>query len=480
MPPRRKRTTKRYPALVRTERDSLGERLLPADAYFGVQTLRAVENFPISGLRARPAFIRAIGRVKRAAAETNARLRLLKPPIARAIIRAAQEVADGRHNDQFRVDVYQAGAGTSFNMNANEVITNRALELLGRRRGDYETINPNDHVNMAQSTNDVIPTCIRLATLDLLVGLDRSLGELEAACAAKGRQFRRVVKSARTHLQDAVPIMLGRDFQAYAWMTAQSRRRLRQVRQALGELNIGGTAAGTGLNAHPRYQRLVVQRLRALTGQPLRPARDLVAIMQSMADFTDLSGALNTLAVDVTKIASDLRLLASGPRTGLDEIRLPALQPGSSIMPGKVNPVIPEMTNMVAFQVMGNHLTVTLAAQAGQLELNVMMPLIAYNLCFSIEILTTATNALAVKCIRGITANAVRCRGYAEKSVSIATALNPLIGYQKTAKLVQEAIARDVSFLQLALEKRIADPQRLRQILDPARLAKPHRSEGRL
>ncbi len=459
---------------MRTEQDSLGSKLLPADVYYGIQTLRAIENFQISGLRSRPAFIRAIARIKRAAAEANLRLGLLRPTMARAIIAASQEMIDGRHDDQFRVDVYQAGAGTSFNMNANEVIANRALELLKKRRGDYEAVNPNDHVNMAQSTNDIIPTSIRLASLDLLQSLDRSLEMLERACLTKGREFRRVVKSARTHLQDAVPIMLGRDFQAYGRMVGESRRRLRQVAQALCELNIGGTAAGTGLNAHPRYQQLVVQRLRALTGQPLRPAQDLVAIMQSMADFADLSGALNTLAVDLTKIANDLRLLASGPRTGWFEINLPALQPGSSIMPGKVNPVMPEMLNMVCYQVMGNHLTVTMAAQAGQLELNVMMPLIAHNLIFSLEILTHATNALATKCIGGITANVKRCRDYAEKSVSIATVLNPLIGYQKTAKLVQEAIARDVSFLDLALQHRIADPKRLRQMLDPARLAEPH------
>ena len=414
----------------------------------------------------------ALAQIKVAAAKSNRELGLLKPRLARAILKAGGEIIAGRFKDQFVVDVYQAGAGTSFHMNVNEVIANRAIQILGGRRGDYRLVSPNDHVNRGQSTNDVIPTAIRLAELPLLEELDGVLAGLEGAFRRKGNAFRRVVKAARTHLQDAVPIYLGRDFNAFAGMIARSRRRLRKARQDLLELNIGGTAAGTGLNAHPQYQRRMIRELRRLTGEPVRPAEDLVEIMQNMADFLNASSALRLLAVDLIKIANDLRLLSSGPQTGLDEIVLPPVQPGSSIMPGKVNPVLCEMTNMVAFQVIGHDTALMMAAQAGQLELNVMMPLIAYTLLESTKLLTNACRMLTQRCVVGITANRERCLDYAERSVSLATALNPHIGYLKAAKIVKEAVRKRRSIREVAGEDTGLPPERLRKILDPHRLAK--------
>lgn len=457
---------------TRIEEDALGKKRLPGEAYYGIQTLRAVENFPISGRTLPHEMVIAMAQIKVAAAQTNLALGLLKPRVARAILRAGREILQGRFKDQFIVDIYQAGAGTSFHMNVNEVIANRAIQLLGGRRGDYRLVSPNDHVNKGQSTNDAIPTAIRLASLSLFEVLEGTLLDLERSFSRKGVAFRQVVKAARTHLQDAVPIRLGRDFDAFAGMIRRSRRRIRKARQDLMELNIGGTAAGTGLNAHPQYQRRVVWELRRLTGEPVRPAEDLVEIMQNMADFLHASSALRLLAVDLTKINNDLRLLSSGPQTGLDELNLPAIQPGSSIMPGKVNPVVCEMTNMVAFQVIGHDTTLMLAAQAGQLELNAMMPLIAYTLLESTKLLTQACRVLARRCVDGITANRERCLEYAEKTVSLATALNPHIGYLKAAKIVKEAVKGRRPIREVAEKLSGLPSEKLQKILDPRRLAR--------
>ena len=456
---------------TRIEEDALGKKRLPADAYYGIQTLRAVENFPISGRTLPYEMVIAMAQIKVAAARVHLKLGLLKPRLARAVLRAGGEILQGRFKDQFVVDIYQAGAGTSFHMNVNEVIANRAIQLLGGRRGDYRLVSPNDHVNRGQSTNDTIPTAIRLAGLSLLEELEEVLDDLERSFRRKAGAFRNVVKAARTHLQDAVPIRLGRDFGAYAGMVRRSRRRIEKARQDLMELNIGGTAAGTGLNAHPQYQRRVVRELRQLTGYPVRPADDLVEITQNMADFLHASSALRLLAVDLTKIANDLRLLSSGPQNGLDELTLPAVQPGSSIMPGKVNPVICEMTNMVAFQVIGHDTAVMMAAQAGQLELNVMMPLIAYNLLESVKLLTNACQVLGRRCVDGITANKERCLEYAEKTVSLATALNPYIGYLKAARIVKEAVKERRPIREVAGRLSGLPPAQLQKILDPHRLA---------
>ena len=455
----------------RIEEDALGQKSLPGEVYYGIQTARAIENFPISGRTLPHEMVIALAQVKCAAAKTNLGLGLLSSKIGRAILKAGNEVIDGKFADQFVVDIYQAGAGTSFNMNMNEVIANRAIEILRGRRGEYKRVSPNDHVNKAQSTNDVIPTAIRLASLPLLDRLVTSLKSLEKSFHRKAVAFHPVVKSARTHLQDAVPIRLGRDFGAFEKMIRRSRRRIEKAKLDLLELNIGGTAAGTGLNAHPKYRSRVVRTLKQLTGYPVREAEDLVEIMQNMADFLNASSSLRLLAIDLIKIANDLRLLSSGPQTGFDEIILPPVQPGSSIMPGKVNPVICEMTNMVAFQVIGYDTTVMMAAQAGQLELNVMMPLIAYNFLESIKILSQCTSVLADRCINGIEANKERCRHFAESTVSLATALNPHIGYLKAAKIVKEAVKTRRPIREAAEAMSGLPAEKLRQILDPEKLA---------
>ncbi|MBI4436091.1 MAG: aspartate ammonia-lyase [Candidatus Omnitrophica bacterium] len=455
----------------RIEEDALGKKFLPANVYYGIQTERARENFPISGRTLRHEMVVALAQIKYAACKTHLECKQLSPKIARAILKASQEIIRGGLKDQFVVDIYQAGAGTSFNMNMNEVIANRAIEILRGRRGDYRLVNPNDHVNKAQSTNDVIPTAIRLAALPLLEALDSSLKHLESSFHRKAVAFYSIVKSARTHLQDAVPIRLGRDFGAFEGMIRKSRRRIRKAKEDLLELNIGGTAAGTGLNAYPPYRRKVVRILREITHWPLREAEDLVEIMQNMADFLNVSSALRILAVDLTKIANDLRLLSSGPQTGFDEILLPPVQPGSSIMPGKVNPVMCEMTNMVAFQVIGHDTAVLMASQAGQLELNVMIPLIAYNLLESIKLLTQCTTVFATRCIDGIQANRAKCLSYAEKTVSLATALNPHIGYLKAAKIVKEAVRTHRPIREAAAKLSGLPPAKVRKILDPLKLA---------
>ena len=451
---------------TRVERDPLGELPVPASALWGIQTERARLNFPISNLRPLAPFVDAVVRIKKAAALTHKETRRLDAKLADAIVRAADEILGGEHRDQFVVDPYQAGAGTSHNMNANEVLANRANELLGGKRGEYKPVHPNDHVNMAQSTNDVIPTAIRLAALAELPGLLEALDRLARALLAKGKAFDSIVKSGRTHLQDATPIRLGQEFAAYGHTVERNRERIARAADDLRDLGIGGTAVGTGLNAEPQYPSLMVKHLKAITGVELREGKDRVQLMQSMGDPAAFSGALRTYAVDLGKIASDLRLLASGPRTGLAEVLLPAVQPGSSIMPGKVNPSIPEMVNMVCFQVIGNDVTVATAAEAGQLELNVMMPVIAHNLLVSMLILRNATQVLAERCIAGIEADAAQSAHWLERSPALVTALAPKIGYAEAAKLAKEAVAKNVTVRQLVIEKGLLKGKELDEVLD--------------
>ncbi|MFH1085446.1 MAG: aspartate ammonia-lyase [Chloroflexota bacterium] len=436
----------------RLERDSLGEVRLPASALYGAQTQRAVDNFPISGLRPWRAFIWAMATIKRAAAEVNRDLGLLDEARAAAIVQAAQEVMEGKWDDQFVVDPFQAGAGTSHNMNANEVIANRATQLLGGKLGEYR-IHPNDHVNLAQSTNDTIPTAIRLGCLWRLDELLQAIQELASALRQKAVEFDDIVKSGRTHLQDAVPVRLGQEFGAYAKAVERDGDRIRRAAEGLRRLGIGGTATGTGLNAHPEYHPRMVRRLSQLTGLELYTSDDLFETMQSMADAADFSAAIRTLAITLTRIANDFRLLASGPATGLDEIRLPPVQPGSSIMPGKVNPVLAEMLNMAMFHVQGCDYAVALAAQAGQLELNVMMPVVAHNLFESMQVAIGSIRAFTEKCVRGLQANRLKAEGWLAKNAIVITALNPVIGYAAGAALVKEALARELTVREVALEK---------------------------
>ncbi len=451
---------------MRLEKDSLGELAISEDVYYGVQTARAVANFPISGLHAHFAFVWSMAVIKRAAAEVNCDLGLLPDDKARVIIRAAEEVMAGRFSDQFVVDVFQAGAGTSHNMNVNEVIANRALEILGAQRGDYRLISPNDHVNMAQSTNDTIPTAIRLGCLWRHQALLDVMDGLATVLEAKAREFDDVVKSGRTHLQDAVPVRLGQEFGAYAQAVRHDRERVAAAGDRLRRLGIGGTATGTGLNAHPEYHARMIARLTSLTGFELHSSEDLFESMQSLADPADYSAAMRTLCLTLTRVANDFRLLASGPASGLDEIRLPVVQPGSSIMPGKVNPVLAEMLNMVCYHVMGNDLCVALACAAGQLELNVMMPIVAYNLFQSMDVLINALRVFTDKCVAGITANREKAAGWLARSAVLVTALNPIIGYLRAAEVSEEAIARNVPVRQVLLEKAYMTAEDLDRVLD--------------
>jgi aspartate ammonia-lyase len=454
---------------TRTERDPLGELEVPLDALYGVQTLRAVRNFAISGLQPLSAFVDAVVRIKRAAALTHKDTGRLAPRLADAIVEACDEILSGAHRDQFVVDVYQAGAGTSHNMNVNEVLANRANELLGAARGAYSPVHPNDHVNMGQSTNDVIPTAIRLGVLGELAPLAASLSALRASLAAKGEQFDHVLKSGRTHLQDAMPIRLGQEFAAWSGTIERALRRLGDAAEYLRDLGIGGSAVGTGVNVEPGYPARMVGHLRAMTGLQLRGG-DRIQLMQSMTDVASFSAALRSLAMDLSKISSDLRLLASGPRTGLDEIVLPAVQPGSSIMPGKVNPSIAEMVNQVCFQVVGNDTTVAVATEHGQLELNVMMPVIAHNVLFSMRILMNAARALDEKCVRGIEANVEQCAYWLERSAALATALAPQIGYAKAAAIAKESVQSGELIRDLAARQKILPPDELAKVLDLRRM----------
>jgi aspartate ammonia-lyase len=451
---------------TRIERDPLGEKAVPASALYGIQTLRAAENFPISGLRPLPAFVDAVVWIKRSAAVTHKDTGRLEPELADAIVRAADEVLTGQHRDQFIVDVYQAGAGTSHNMNVNEVLANRANEILGGKRGAYAPVHPNDHVNMAQSTNDVIPTAMRLATLAMLPQTLLALEQLAHSLLTKGVAFDGTIKSGRTHLQDATPIRLGQEFTAYSHTVQRHREKLAQAADWLREMNIGGTAVGTGINAEPEYPRLMVGHLRQVSGLDLREGVDRIQLMQSMGDIASFSGALRAYVLDLNKIANDIRLLASGPRTGLAEIVLPAVQPGSSIMPGKVNPSIAEMVNQVCYQALGLDQTVALASEAGQLELNVMMPVITHNIVFALMIVGNASRVFAERCVDGIEADAAQCAYWLERSPALVTALAPKIGYAEAAKLAKEAVATGLTVKQLLEKKKLLPKEELEKVLD--------------
>ncbi|WP_396133762.1 aspartate ammonia-lyase [Chamaesiphon sp. OTE_75_metabat_556] len=451
----------------RIEKDSMGERQIPESAYYGIQTLRAIENFPISGLKPLATYVDACLLIKKAAAIANGRLGCIPQEISEAIVTAADEILAGSLRDQFVVDVYQAGAGTSHHMNVNEVLANRALELLGDVKGNYQRVNPNDQVNYGQSTNDVIPTAIRVGGLLAIAHtLDPALASAIAALDTKAIEFQAIVKSGRTHMQDAVPVRLGDSFGAFAQILRDHQVRINTAAGDLTKLGLGGSAVGTGLNTHPEYRSTVAQLLGALIGQPLTVAPHLMAAMQSMAPFVNVSGSLRNLAADLVKISHDLRLMDSGPKTGFKEIQLPPVQPGSSIMPGKYNPVMAEMISMVCFQVMGFDRSIEMAAQAGQLELNVMMPLIAYDLIHSIEILGNAIQALTDQCIVGITANPNRCNEYAEGSLALVTALNTHIGYLNAANVAKESLATGKSLRQIVLEQGLMEPDLLAQVLD--------------
>jgi len=457
----------------RVEKDSLGSIEVPAEAYWGINTARAMRNFPISGRKVHRAIIRSYCHIKTAAAVANAEGGRLPRAKSDAVVKAAGEVLAGKLSDQFPVDIFQAGAGTSTNMNVNEVLCNRALELLGREKGDYAFLHPNDHVNMGQSTNDTYPTAMHLAALAGLAALYPETHRLRESLEKLGAGLADVLKSGRTHLQDAVPVTLGGEFNAYAAAIRSASYNIHRAAEDLLELGIGGSAAGTGMNTHPAYAGRVVEELAARTGLPLRKAPDLVKAMQSQAPAARVSSALRDFAVELGRIANDLRLLSSGPATGLAEIRLPAVQAGSSIMPGKVNPSIPEMVNMVCFQVIGNDLIVSQAAAAGQLELNVMMPVMAENILESIEILGSACRRLAEGCVDGITVDAARCRDFATRSSGLATALAPFIGYHAAAEVVRRAAAGGKSILETVRESNLLSEKELEKILDPARMTRP-------
>lgn len=451
----------------RIEKDSMGERQIPASAYYGIQTLRAIENFPISGIKPLPTYVDACVLIKKATAIANGELGCIPQEMSMAIARAADEVLAGKLRDQFVVDVYQAGAGTSHHMNVNEVLANRALEILGDEKGNYKRISPNDDVNYGQSTNDVIPTAIRIGAL---LALEHKLyPALEAAIQAvenKAVEFKDIVKSGRTHMQDAVPVRLGESFRAWGQILSDHMTRIETASLDLTVLGLGGSAAGTGLNTHPQYASRVAEILSELMNQTLQPAPHLMAAMQSMAPFVNVSGALRNLAQDLIKISHDLRLMDSGPKTGLKEIQLPPVQPGSSIMPGKYNPVMAEMTSMVCFQVMGYDAAIAMAASAGQLELNVMMPLIAYDLIHSIEILGNTVSVLASRCLEGIVANRDRTRAYAEGSLALVTALNTHIGYLNAAAVAKESLETGKSLREIVLERGLMSPEDLAKVLD--------------
>ena len=451
---------------MRTEKDPLGTLEVPDEALYGVQTLRAVQNFPISGLRPLKPFVTAQVWLKKAAALTHKETGRIDAKLADAIVAAADEVLAAKHDDQFVVDPYQAGAGTSHNMNVNEVLANRANEILGGKRGTYQPIHPNDHVNMAQSTNDTIPTAIRLSCLAELPALLDSFESLAKSLAAKGREFDGIVKAGRTHLQDAMPIRLGQEFAAYAGTLQRALKRVRESADYLRDLGIGGSAVGTGVTVEPQYPQLMNKHLREISGLELRVGADRVQLMQSMGDAAGFSAALRVLALDLSKIVSDLRLMVMGPRTGIDEIRLPAVQPGSSIMPGKINPSIPEMVNQVCFQVVGCDTTVSMAAEHGQLELNVMMPVIAHNVLLSMRILTNSARVLDEKCVRGIEANQQNCEYWVERSAALATALAPQIGYAAAAELSKRSVKEGVLIRDLVKREQVLPAKEVDEVLD--------------
>ena len=452
---------------TRTEKDSIGYMNVPEDAYYGVQAQRASENFQITGLHMHPAFIINMARIKKAAAITNRNALRLSPDKSDAIIRACDEIIRGKWMDQFIVDPIQGGAGTSANMNINEVIANRAGELLGGRKGAYDKVHPNDHVNMAQSTNDVIPTAGKLTVLTLMTPLIQELRRLHDALMEKSEEFDDVIKMGRTQLQDAVPMRLGQTFHGYASMIERDLLRLTDVSREMYTVNLGGTAIGSCINTSPAYLHNIVPCLSSITGYPLLQAKDLFDATENLDGFVSVSGAVKTCAVDLSKMCNDLRLLSSGPRTGLGEIHLPAMQNGSSIMPGKVNPVIPEVVTQAAFLVAGHDLTITMAAEAGQMELNAFEPVVFYNLFESLTALTGAVSTLTDHCITGITADRERCRTLMEASAGIATALCPYIGYQKSAEIAKAALKSNRTVRELVLEEHLMTAAELEQVLDP-------------
>ncbi|HYJ78748.1 MAG TPA: aspartate ammonia-lyase, partial [Longimicrobiaceae bacterium] len=460
---------------LRTEHDLLGERALSVDLYYGIQTLRAVENFPITGIPISqyPHLVCALAAIKEAAATANHELELLPAEVAGAIATACGEIRGGRLHEHFVVDVVQGGAGTSTNMNANEVIANRALELLGRRKGEYDVVHPNDHVNLSQSTNDVYPTALKIAGNWAIQELTAALGELRDAFLAKGEEFRDALKMGRTQLQDAVPMTLGQEFTAFGVTIGEDIDRLNEAAALIRETNMGATAIGTGINTDPRYAALVCRHLAGVTGLALSTAPDLIEATSDTGAFVQLSGVLKRVAVKLSKVCNDLRLLSSGPRAGLGEINLPPMQPGSSIMPGKVNPVIPEVVNQVCFQVVGNDLTITMAAEAGQLQLNVFEPVIGFNLFQSIDMLTRAAVVLRERCVVGITANRERLRWMVENSIGLVTALVPFLGYERSAALAKEALASGRGVIELVREKEWLSEAALAEILSPEAMTRP-------
>ncbi len=458
---------------MREERDSLGVRQIPDEAYWGAQTSRAVENYPISGEVAHPEMVRAFARIKRACAETNGDLGRLDARKVGAIVQACDEVLAGRHKEQFVVDVYQAGAGTSLHMNVNEVLGGRAAEILGATRGDRAAVNPNDEVNLGQSTNDTFPTALHMAAIAVGRTLTQEVGKLADSFERKGREFASIVKSGRTHLMDAVPVTLGQEFRAFGSAVAHRREALSHSLDALRELPLGGTAAGTGINTPAGFRERAIEKLSKLALEDFRPAADAREGLQSRAAAGDYSAALRGLGVELGRIGNDLRLLASGPATGLDEIRLPAVQPGSSIMPGKVNPSLVECLNMLCFQLIGLDTANALAVGAGQLDLNVMMPLLAHNLTRGPQFFINFLPILREKCVDGITANPEKCRHYLEESPSVITALTPKIGYAKAAEVFKEAVARGVRVRQILLEKKVLTEEELNAAMTPEALLGP-------
>jgi aspartate ammonia-lyase len=467
------------PAITRVEHDLLGDLEVPADAYYGVQTARALDNFRITDIPLAhfPNLIRALAMVKKAAARANCQLGYLPEPLERAIGGACDEIIAGQWHDQFVVDMIQGGAGTSTNMNANEVIANRALELLGHLKGDYDKLHPNNHVNLSQSTNDVYPTAVRLGILLSYGDLTDAMTRLCTALRSKGEEFGGVIKMGRTQLQDAVPMTLGQEFQAYATTVGEDIDRVNETVRLFREVNMGATAIGTGINTDPDYARLVVDELSAISGHPMVLAVDLIEATSDCGAFVTFSGVLKRVAVKISKICNDLRLLSSGPRTGFGEINLPPMQPGSSIMPGKVNPVIPEVVNQVAYQVIGNDLTVTFAAEGGQLQLNAFEPVITFNILQSVRIMTRAMTVLNERCITGITANEAHCRHLVTHSIGIITALNPFIGYQNSTRIAQQALVTGRGVTELVLEEGLLTAAELNDILTPENMTRPRRFE---
>lgn len=462
---------------TRREHDLLGELDIPVEYYFGIQTMRALDNFHISGVRLCmfPYFIKGLAMVKEGAAKANKDLGEIKPEVADAIIRACQEIQQGMLHDQFVVDMVQGGAGTSTNMNANEVIANRALELMGYQRGEYKYCHPNNDVNRSQSTNDAYPTAAKIGLIYRTHLMIESLELLIAAFRAKGKEFKNVIKMGRTQLQDAVPMTLGQEFEAYAANLGEEIARLEQNSKLFLEVNMGATAIGTGINADARYSEICIKHLREITGLPVKAAKNMIEATNDTGAFVIYSSAVKRLAIKLSKICSDLRLLSSGPRTGLNEINLPPMQPGSSIMPGKVNPVIPEVVNQIAYRVIGNDLTVSFAAEAGQLELNVMEPIIVYSILESMSMLVNGMNTLRTKCIVGITANVERCREMVYNSIGLVTALNPYLGYEASTELAKEALKTGKGIYELVLEKGLMSKKELDTVLLPENMVKPRK-----